>query len=251
MFIKSYSYPFIDSAPLVKSDCSGLSGVYMILNNLDRKSYIGSAISTTPKHNRIYFRFRNHFFHSDESSNIRLKRAIKKYGLQNFSFHILGFFPATETRQEETNFIKKYKPEYNILQDAQSSIGYTHTQETKDKMSAAYSGPGGAERKLKIGELNRGKSFSSETKELMSMAAIERNKSESWKLKQKEGLLRAVSTYSKATEVWDLSGKILINSFVSAKEVSRFYKCAYRTVRRHIKSGEPIKKLGIIIKYKE
>jgi hypothetical protein len=73
----------------------------------------------------------------------------------------------------------------------------------------------------------------------------------SYKLKQKEGLLRTVETYPKATQVWDISGKILINTFVSAKEVARVYKYDYRLLRRHIKSGEPIKKLGLLIKYKE
>jgi group I intron endonuclease len=199
MFHKSYTYPFIDSAPLVKSDCLGLSGVYMVLNNLNGDSYIGSAISKTLKHNRLYFRFRNHLFHSEKATNIHLQRAIVKYGLQNFTFHILGFYPANETRQEETKFIKKYKPVYNILKEAQSSIGYTHTQESKDKMSVSYTT---ARRSLReTGALNKGKSLSSETKLLLSMAAIERNKLVSYKLKQKEGLLRTVETYPKATQV--------------------------------------------------
>ena len=197
MFHKSYTYPFIDSAPLVKSDCLGLSGVYMVLNNLNGDSYIGSAISKTLKHNRLYFRFRNHLFHSDKSTNIHLQRAIVKYGLHNFTFHILGFYPANETRQEETKFIQKYKPVYNILKEAQSSIGYTHTQESKDKMSVSYT----TARRLQTGALNKGKSLSSETKLLLSMAALERNKLVSYKLKQKEGLLRTVETYSKATQV--------------------------------------------------
>jgi len=169
----------------------------MVINNFSGNSYIGSAISKTLKHNRLYFRFRNHFFHSEKSTNIHLQRAIVKYGLHNFTFHILGFYPAKDTRQEETKFIQKYKPVYNILQEAHSSIGYKHTQETKDKMREGYS----TERRLTIGALNRGKSFSSETKLLLSKAALERNKLVSFKLKQKEGLLRTVATYSKATEV--------------------------------------------------
>jgi hypothetical protein len=47
--------------------------------------------------------------------------------------------------------------------------------------------------------------------------------------------------------VFNSNGELLKN-FNSAKEVSLYYKIDYRTIRRHIKDGKPLKN-GIIIKY--
>jgi len=54
---------------------------------------------------------------------------------------------------------------------------------------------------------------------------------------------------SKPTSVYDLNNKF-IKEFKSAKDITREYKIDYRTIRQHLKSGKPINKLKIIIKYK-
>lgn len=131
MFIKSYYYPFDAAASTIKADCLGLSGIYLIINNITKDCYIGSAISKTSKHNRLYFRYRNHLFFKEkmESTNIKLYRAILKYGLPNFAFHILEFTQINETRARETFYMETYKPIYNSADG--SAGGYVHTAETK------------------------------------------------------------------------------------------------------------------------
>lgn len=249
-YIKSYSYPFIESAALVKTDCLGLSGIYLILNNITNDCYIGSAISKTLKHNRLYFRFRNHFFIKEKMgspTNIKLYRAIFKYGLLNFSFHILEFTQINETRARETFYIETYKPNYNIVQYAlDGSVGYKHrAAETKAHMKNVYT----EERRLQIGNLNRDKIFSKETRRsLISKAAIIRNNSVEYK--QKQELLNFINSRSRPASVYKDS--VLVKTYSSAKEITKEYNIGYRTIRRHIKSGEPIRKLeGIVIKYKE
>ena len=42
---------------LIKKETLGKSGVYKITNLINSDCYIGSAISKTSKHNRLYIRF--------------------------------------------------------------------------------------------------------------------------------------------------------------------------------------------------
>ena len=77
----------IDTQLLIKNDNKHKAGIYCILNNINGKFYIGSAIT-----NRISVRFRNHCIHSS-GGNIYIKNAINKYGLNNFNFIILEYYP--------------------------------------------------------------------------------------------------------------------------------------------------------------
>ena len=61
-------------------------------------------------------------------------------------------------------------PNYNILTEAGNSFDYKHTELDIIKMKTNYS----LERRLKIGNLNRGKSFSPETLEKMRKKALSR-----------------------------------------------------------------------------
>lgn len=139
----------------IKDLCQGKSGVYQITNTTNKKKYIGSAITKTASGNRLYYRFRNHFF--NHHKEFPCKRAIKKYGAPNFSFQILEFTDIRKTRERESWFIKQLLPEYNILQIAGSSLGYKHTPESREKMRANYS----FSRRQTIGLLYKGKKRSS------------------------------------------------------------------------------------------
>ena len=151
------------------------SGVYLVLNNINGNCYIGSAAT-----NRINVRFRNHCVHQKSTSK-PLYRAINKYGIENFSFHILEYFPGfvhkenlkqnhVKLLQLETKYIKQLEPVYNVLVIAGSSLGYKHTEETRLKMKMSYS----QERKDFIANLNKGKQISQAVKAIMSQKAMER-----------------------------------------------------------------------------
>jgi len=237
-FVKSYPFPF--DINLIKKDCMGKSGVYLIFNNITGDFYIGSARSDSDKHNRIYIRFRNHFFNSFKSTNILLRNSLKKYGKHNFIFNILAFDTADKVIALENYYIEKFKPKYNFLQTALDSTGYKHTEETKLKMKNNYS----EERRKLIGSLNLNKTFSSETKELLSKSMKNRH------LKGEEVLITDsfLNSKSRPTSVFDLNGNLL-KQYKSAKAILTDYLIDYRTIRRHIKTGTPINKLGIVIKY--
>ena len=65
-------------------DLRGKSGVYLFINNLTKDTYIGSSLNLTA-------RMSSHFYYasSDNYKQTILVRAMKKYGLENFSLGIL------------------------------------------------------------------------------------------------------------------------------------------------------------------
>jgi len=242
-FKNSYYYPW--NTLSIKKDNQGKSGVYLIFNLITKDFYIGSAISKNSKFNRIYIRFRNHFLHNHKVTNIHLHRAMLKYGIQNFSFHILDYTSNEETREIETQYIQFFKPRYNFLSFGSGFIGYQHTDQTKKKMKDSYS----IERKERIGSLNKNKKLSQDTKNLISLAAKIRFENEEFKSKHKESMNKVKHLFSKKTGVYCSITNKLIKIYPSAKDVSRKYSIDYRTLRRHIKSETVIKKFNILVKY--
>ena len=137
----------------------GLSGIYMILNKTTGDYYIGSAAT-----NRFYARFSNHLIYFRGSKIV--KAAVKKYGLENFSFIVLELYPDIVTKENnkelldlEDKYLKLLLPNYNILTEEGSSFGYKHTEVDRKKMKDLYSNI----RREIIGNLNKGKKLSPDT----------------------------------------------------------------------------------------
>jgi len=132
----------IENQLLIRNENRHKSGIYLIYNNINNKYYIGSACS-----NRINVRFRNHCIHG--TGSMLVNRSIKKYGLNNFYFFILEYFPGFVKKEnlnknhlalldKETFYIEKLKPQYNILTYATSSLGFKHSELTKKKIWLKY-----------------------------------------------------------------------------------------------------------------
>jgi hypothetical protein len=62
------------------------SGVYIFINNITNQLYIGSSINLTKRMVSFYY-----YTNSDKLSKFVIIRAMKKYGLENFSLGILEF----------------------------------------------------------------------------------------------------------------------------------------------------------------
>lgn len=207
--------------------------IYLIYNKINGNSYIGSAIS-----NRISMRFRNHCIHNT-GGNKPLTRAINKYGLNNFSFHILEYYPGFVIKENfnknhikllelETSYLLKYKPIYNILLTAGSSVGLKHSEQTINKIKSNYS----QERKDFIGNLNKGKELSDLTKKLISEKRIELFKNTDFKTRF---LLEFKHTLFKPKKVFLYDSKgMLISDYESIKRVSQVFSCDRKTVRKYL-----------------
>lgn len=82
-----------------------------------------------------------------------IHRALLKYGYSNFTLEILEYCDPENIIAREQFYLDLFKPDYNTLKKAGSSLGYTHSEEAKVKISKAG-----------IGNTNRlGKTHTEET----------------------------------------------------------------------------------------
>lgn len=135
----------------IKIEIRGKAGVYMFYNKINGQAYIGSAVNLTR-------RFNSHFFHIKKSP-LPLYRAIRKYNFNNFIFCILQYCDSDYTvcLNLEQHFLDLYRPAYNILKVAGSSLGSKHKPNTIEKLQKLHKGelhprfgvaPGPAQRAL-------------------------------------------------------------------------------------------------------
>lgn len=110
-------------------------GIYMIMNLVNRKFYIGSSYNINNRWNvhKACLKTNNH-------PSKYLQRAYNKYGKDNFIYEVLENCPENnliEREQYWMDFHKIYLPEngYNISPTAGKTTGYKHTQESKEKMT--------------------------------------------------------------------------------------------------------------------
>jgi group I intron endonuclease len=103
------------------------SGIYMFINNINKEIYIGSSLNLTRRMASYYY-----YTNSDKSSSMVIIRAMKKYGLENFSLGILEFCKQDSNLclNLEQKWLDHYKPNYNVLTVAGNSFGFKHSAET-------------------------------------------------------------------------------------------------------------------------
>ena len=61
-------------------------------------------------------------------------KALLKYGYSNFRLEILEYCPPDICLEREQYYMDLFKPEYNILKTAGSSLGFKHSEETLKKL---------------------------------------------------------------------------------------------------------------------
>lgn len=140
------------------------SAIYMIVNTVNDKYYIGSAVDVR---NRITYhlsRLNRNIHH-----NQHLQKAWNKYGKEAFVYLILEKVSKENLEVKEQAWMDRLKandPEigYNIRKQANSNQGYKHTEEAKEKVRASKIGkPRSEETKEKLRQANLGKKQSLET----------------------------------------------------------------------------------------
>ena len=214
----------------ILKDTKDLSGIYLIFNKINGHFYIGSAST-----NKFNARFSNHLIYL--KGNKVLKFAVRKYGLSNFAFLILELFPEIVNKENnkdlldiEDFYLKSLLPNYNILTEAGSSFGYKHSEITRINMKANYS----EERRITIGNLNRGKSLSPSTIERMRQGALTRIKST-----YSAEAIRNMKKSSKAILVYNFDYTVY-GEFPSMVEAGKSLGCAEKTIRRALQTPKKI-----------
>ena len=150
--------------------------IYVILNDVDGKLYIGQTVNFKE-------RKKNHLvsLRSGTHSNEHLQRAFNKFGEEHFTIKILQECKENELDDLERFYIAKYdstnkKKGYNILEGGERPGYRKHNAETKKKMSLAGKGRKFSEaHKKNIGLANKGKKMSKEAIEKTRRTKQERH----------------------------------------------------------------------------
>ena len=179
--------------------------VYSIKNTVNNKEYIGLTTRTLEE------RWKQHIYESNKQDswewNTPLGNAIKKYGKDSFEVFVLEECSSeTELKLKEIQFIKDRKSlasenGYNLSFGGDGRLGYKLSDETKRK----------------IGEGNKGKTYTAESLEKMSVAAKKRSVG---KLSPMDGKKHTDETKKKISEAF----KGRIHSEESKKKCSESQK---------------------------
>lgn len=215
----------------IKKLTKNKAGVYMIINLVNGKCYVGSA-----NINQIHTRFMKHMVYNLGSDIVA--KAVQKYGLENFAFIIIEYVNNNKLGKSnkilldlETKYLEMLNPEYNILTVAGSSFGYKHSPEVLFKMKENYS----EERRNKIAQLNKGKMLPESVIEQMRVSALKRAPmSEDTRIKLSLMSSKAVFAISEKTKEEKYS--------VSMKEMALMLKISSRTLKRAITNNNLVKK---------
>ena len=215
------------------------SGIYLILNKITLDYYIGSAST-----NKIYSRYYRHLISFDGSKTVKL--AVRKYKLENFAFIILELFPECVNKENnkklldrEDFYLKSLLPNYNILTEAGNTFGYKHTEIDRIKMKASYS----EEYRAIIGNLNKGKTLSIETKSKLKQKALSRLPSVF-----SEQALHNMRKKSKSIVLYNKNGT-LYGEYNSIKDASISLNCDVKTIARALQTESKILKRRWVVKF--
>ena len=215
----------------ILKNLKGKSGVYLIINNITGDKYVGSSIVLSK-------RLASHMYHGGTSLKLRetkiyLYRAMIKYKLKNFSLAILDFCKADvlETAQLEQKWLNFYKPKYNILKIAGSSLGLKHSIETINKLKLLFKG----ENHPKFGT-----NLSSATRKAISEGNKEFYKYHKHHAKGKKGILSPqFGIGGKLVFCYNENNKELY--FPSINAARQFFKIRWTSIKNNLDNDKFIK----------
>lgn len=134
------------------------SGIYEIVNLVNGKRYVGSALDFDARWRDHRYRLRHGKHHSSA-----LQRAWRKYGETSFAFRSIHRCEPSELLIAEQSAIDELRPEYNCCKVAGRCTGRPVSATTREKMRAAKSGKSlSAEHRAKISASLKGKTLTPE-----------------------------------------------------------------------------------------
>jgi len=144
-------YDFFKDKNILLKEYKNKSGIYLIHNNINGKKYIGSGMDLSK-------RLATYYFPSRLCDGRYISNSLLKYGHYSFSVVILCILSDTSVSikkdiiSKEQEYINLYKPIYNLNPTAGSSMGFKHSEKSKQLIS----------------EFRKGKPLSNETKQKLS-----------------------------------------------------------------------------------
>ena len=110
-----------------------MTGIYKILNLVNGKMYIGSAIDIKNR----WYRHKTKLKYSKHHS-IKLQRSYNKHGIENFIYEVIEECEKEKLIEREQFFIdlyNSYKEGYNCTKKSNSRLGIKHSNKSIKKMS--------------------------------------------------------------------------------------------------------------------
>ena len=146
-------------------------------------------------------------------------KALLKYGHENFALLILEYSEIHKLSVLETSFITKLLPYYNVLKQGYSSLGYKHTEATKELLS----------------NLAKNRIHSDETKDLIAKALTGENNpfyNKNHSIDAKLRMIEANSAYP--VYIYNSFRKLLV-IFPSVRTLAKLINSNHSTIVSYIK----------------
>lgn len=195
------------------------SGVYILVNLVNGHNYVGSSANIA---GRMRNYLNNSFLKNQKNSNMPIVKALLKYGQDNFAVLIVEYTDIKILTVRETYYISKFLPYYNVLNTGYSSLGYKHTEATKQMLS----------------DLAKNRVHSEETKTLISRALVGKNNPFYNKTHSTKSKLRMSEANSAHLVYVYNSYKILQVIFPSVLTLAKLINSNHSTILGFINSGE-------------
>lgn len=192
-------------------------------------------------------------------SKTPIHSALLKYGYSNFSLEILEYCEREKAVPREQYYFDLFKPRYNILKIAGSSLGYKHTEQTRDlirqTMSALVGHIHTKETRTKISEAHLGKNHSEETRGKIGAALKGRKHTEQAVSKLRTAMLnkkpsmetreKMKASHNKAVVVINVdSGEV--REYLSIKHAAKGLNTSSTTIRRYLKNNNKLYDIYLI-----
>lgn len=149
-----------------------IHGIYRIWHTASNRSYVGSAVDVAKRLGSHFRMLKRKAHHS-----VKLQRAWDKYGETAFNFSIVEIVESKEKLVErEQHWIGVFdscRSGFNMAPIAGSILGYTFSDESKNRMSEAATGHiKSDEHRRNLSLANKGKKMSDEARRKMSEAKL-------------------------------------------------------------------------------
>ena len=208
---------FKEAKQQIKKDQKGKIGVYCLVNLINGHIYIGSSINLAVRMGQY---LSTTYLKSRRNNNMPIIQALLKYGQENFAVLIVEYVEVENVVVRETFYITHLLPYYNVLKQGYSSLGYKHTEATKQLLS----------------ELAKNRTHSDKTKSLISRALVGENNPFYNKHHSMNAKLRMIEANSAHPVYIYNSFKKLLVILPSVRTLAKLIKSNHPTLVNYIKN---------------
>ena len=213
--IKVYNN-FKEDKQQIKQDQKGKTGVYCLVNLINNHIYIGSSVNLAVRMSNY---LNTTYLKNRKNNNMPIIQALLKYGQENFAVLIVEYVDIENLSVRETFYITNLLPYYNVLKQGYSSLGYKHTEATKQMLS----------------ELAKNRVHSDKTKALISRVLVGENNpfyNKNHSINAKLRMIEANSAYP--VYIYNSFRKLLV-IFPSVRTLAKLINSNHSTIVSYIK----------------